>query len=216
MAGFKPSNHQVRHDTPEHGGDSVGGALKDLGKDSLKSLFGDFFAEVGKDATKQVTGIEISSGSKKGDLHAGQEVSLKKQVEEAEVKSERVQRHIEVIKEYSGETRETQQESMELRARIDTILVELKGLAKANQQIEVVFKRVAQEEVPEKPGKYHLSFFEWALISIKRLRVQAESSANFMQVFASKKQQKQYWNQAKKQGTSFTLHHDRNVSTQTG
>lgn len=215
MAGFKPTS-QIRHDTPEHGGDSVGNALKDVGRDSLKSLFGDFFAEVGKDATSQITGTEVSHGPKKGELKQGQEISLKKQVETAEVKSERIQRHIEVIKEYSGETRETQQESMELRARIDTILVELKGLAKANAQIEVVFKRVAQEEVPEKPGKYHLTFFEWALISIKRLRVQAESSANFMQVFASKKQQKSYWNQAKKQGTSFTLHHDRNVATQTG
>lgn len=215
MAGFKPTS-QIRHDTPEHGGDSVANGLKDVGRDSLKSLFGDFFAEVGKDATSQVTGKEITHSPKKGDLRAGEEISLQKRVEEAEAKSEKIQRHIEVIKEFSSESSESNKESMELRVRIDEILYELKGLAKANEQIEVVFKHVAQEEVPEKPGKYHLSFFEWALISIKRLRVQAESSANFMKVFASKKQQKSYWNQAKKQGTSFTLHHDRNVSTQTG
>ena len=216
MAGFKPSN-QIRHETPEHGGDSVRGELKDLGKDTLKSLFGDFFAEVGKDATRQIVGKEASKKApSKGDLHQGQEISLKEKVEEAEIKSEKIQRHMEVMHEFESESRETQKDTMELRTKIDEILFELKGLAKANEQIEIVFKHVAQEEVPEKPGKYHLTFFEWALISIKRLRVQAESSANFMQVFASKKQQKTYWNQAKKQGTSFTLHHDRNVSTQTG
>lgn len=216
MAGHK-STSNIRHETPEYGGDSVSGELKNLGKDTLKSLFGDFFSEIGKDASSQIIGIEThKTHPKKGELKEGEEISLKEKIEETEVKSERIQRHIEVIRETEIESKESERESVELRARVDEILFELKALAKANEQIEVVFKHVAQEDVPEKPGKYHLSFYEWALISIKRLRVQAETSATFLTVAASKKQQKQYWNQAKKQGTSFTLHHDRNVSTQTG
>ena len=81
---------------------------------------------------------------------------------------------------------------------------------------ENVFKDVVVNEVPEKPGIYHLTFYEGFLKLVMRMRDKVEDGVVYAKLFRSRKGEKSYSSMAKKGGTSFTMHHDRAVATQTG
>lgn len=107
-------------------------------------------------------------------------------------------------------------ESREMEQKISEIVAELRQLISASAELQTQFKHVAVEQRIEKPGKYHLNFFEWMLIVIKTARMRVEDSQNWLSMFASKKKQKGYWQQFKKHGTTFGLSNERVVATQTG
>jgi hypothetical protein len=70
--------------------------------------------------------------------------------------------------------------------------------------------------MPAKPGKYHLNFFEWMLVTIQNARMRIEDSAAWVGVVSGKKNKKDYWNLAKSHGTSFMLSGERVAATQVG
>lgn len=170
-----------------------------------------------KDFWEQFLGLGSYSASKhEGELSEGEELDLSSMQEEGTEHRE-IEPGIDYRREIiHGERRTLSKEQNEFEQRIAEILGELRQLISASAELQVQFKEVAIEQRIEKPGKYHITFFEWVLTVIKTARMRVEDSQSWLAMFASKKKQKSYWNQFKKHGTTFGLSNERNVSTQTG
>lgn len=104
----------------------------------------------------------------------------------------------------------------ETRAQVQNLQAEIKKLAVATGELASEVKVAAmQEEV--NPGVYHLNFLQKLYQIIKSLRAQVQESSYCLSLWNKKSQMKKgYWNQFKKSGSSFSLHHDRAVATQAG
>ncbi|MCL5019763.1 MAG: DUF5660 domain-containing protein [Patescibacteria group bacterium] len=189
--------------------------------DFLKGAAGDILDQtLGWD---RLLGTDIAQRSKKqsGEMAPGQEINLKGLKSENMPKNEERRSRIEAGWDYSGEIlhaekRISQAQNRELDVKIQEIVIELKKLAQSSKQLEVTFRNVAVEQRPVNPGKYHLNFFEWMLVTIRSARMRIEDSANWAQMFSGKKTKREYWSLFKKHGTSFGLSSERVVATQTG
>lgn len=195
---------------------SVGDEFKGIGKDVMDS-WKDFLGGSIGDATEQVFGTELKRGN--GDLSEGEAISLKEAQSESRRAQETAQR-TEVHLEYFEKIKETatsadRGEQTMVRQQIEQIRVELQSIKSTSAELEQVVKTVNMQ-MPVNPGRYHVNFFEWLLTSLTNARRNLESSANWLNLFKSKKQQKQYWTMAKKHGTTFSLSQERTAATQTG
>lgn len=171
----------------------------------------------------EMLGTNIAGGKKasSGEMAPGQEVSLSKGKNKEKPSEEKQKPRIEAAMDYTGEiihaeTRIRQSENRELEYKIQEIMIELKKLASSSKELEVAFEDISVEQRPVNPGKYHLNFFEWMLLTIRTARMKIEDSANWASMFSSKKTKREYWSLFKKHGTSFGLSGERVVATQTG
>lgn len=151
-----------------------------------------------------------------GDLAEGKELNLKKLKEEQEKKKD-----ITPGINYGAEIayvqeRAVSQENQETKAQIQQILVELKKLVESSEELRVEFREITVEQRVAKPGKYHQSFFEWMLATIRQARERVEDSKAWLSLFKSKKAKREYWSMFKKHGTTFGLSNERVVATQVG
>ncbi len=123
-------------------------------------------------------------------------------------------RQLEIVKKeekvvFTRQERETQAQVQNLQAEIKKLAVATGELAK---EVQVA---TMQEEI--NPGTYHLNFLQRLLLIVKSLNVQVRESSLWLASWNKKSQKKKgYWNQLKKSGSSFSLHHDRAVATQAG
>ena len=104
----------------------------------------------------------------------------------------------------------------EIKQAIQQIQAEIKKLTQTSKLVERTVKDATAEKAPVKPGKYHLSFFEFVLGVIRDATRKLDDTVHFGAVFTSKKQQSKYWNSYKKHGTQFGLSGERTTATQTG
>ena len=114
--------------------------------------------------------------------------------------------------EQSGESRT----EMEVKRGVEEIRAEIQKLVKTSKLVERTVKDATADKAPVRPGKYHISFFEFVLGIIRDATQKLEDTVHFGAVFTSKKQQSKYWNMANKKGTSFMLSGERTTATQTG
>ncbi len=202
-------------------------AIRNIGGAIAESAKNDFAKGMVTDLWDQMLGTEIGKGDAghqtSGDLREGQEISLnKKKVEKkAEKPQEERKPRIEAGWDYTGEIihaekRISQTENRELNAKVSEIIIELKKLAKSSKELEVTFREITVEQKPVKPGRYHLNFFTWMLMTIRSARMRVEDSKNWASMFSGKKTKREYWSLFKKHGTSFGLSSERVVATQTG
>lgn len=162
----------------------------------------------------QVFGIELSSG-KAVSLKNEQNVdSDSKSAEKSPVNVE----HLEYFAEFKNKTESnrTNENTVAIKQQLEMILAELRKLRDSSDELETVFKDVVIDEVPEKPGIYHLTFYEGFLKLVMKMRDKVEDGVIYAKLFKSRKQERGYKAMAKKGGTSYTLHHDRTAATQTG
>ncbi len=154
-----------------------------------------------------------------GDLSEGEEISFAKAKQE---KAERLARiepgdnyHKDII---HAETMHVQKENHELKQQLEGIRSELAKIVEASKELETAFKEVAKESLTRTvtPGKYHVNFFEWMLMTIQNARVRIESSASWISALSSKKSKRDFWSMAKSHGTSFIMSTERAVAQQTG
>lgn len=162
----------------------------------------------------QVLGVELKSGQSVSLTEKSEEYAQKAEDKTPEITSE----HLSYFSEFRRETegRKTDETSVVIRNQLNAILAELKSLKSSSDELENVFKDVAIDAPPEKPGIYHLTFFEGFLKLVIKMKNKVEDGVTYAKLFRSRKQERSYHSMAKKQGTSFTLHHDRAVATQTG
>jgi uncharacterized protein YkuJ len=230
MNKHQSSKKQVFHaDSVEHGGDSVGKQLSSLSKDTIRSMWEDFFkASVKKTLPEQLLSIQKESRApkKEGVLEEGKEFSLLPKKEDKKQEHAKSQEAVVAHREYfdrevkSVEVRGEKKQEQENFDQVEMIKSEIRKLIKAQKEMEVAFKNVAQQVIAAPTsnvvGTYDVNFFEWVLLTIRNARMRVEEGRNWLALFASKKGEQKYWAQASKKGTSFTQHHDRNVATQTG
>lgn len=199
-------------------------AVADLGSDVVKTIGNDLVKEGGKDFMRQLLGLEEYATKTvqalQGELEEGQEISFAKK--QAEKKSEK-RASIEPASNYHrdiihAETMHVQLENRELREKLESIQVELKKITQTSKELEVTFKAVSKETLTRtvKPGKYHVNFFEWMLLTLQNARVRIESSASWISAISSKKSKKDFWSLAKSHGTSYSLSSERAVAQQVG
>lgn len=183
--------------------------------------------------TEQLLGEKITPRNS-GELAQNQELNIldllrnaiapdKQQPKTSKVTaSEKLTAHVEPGINYQREIvtlteRKTHEDTQELKTKLEEIQIELRRITDSSKELQIEFKEVVGEEQRiEKPGQYHLNFFEWVLSVIRTVRLRVEDSASWLAVFKSKKNHKDYWSQFKKHGTSFGLNNERTVSTQTG
>lgn len=166
----------------------------------------------------QLFGVELTAGkpvrlSKKADEFAKLQDS-KEQSNKPQMTSEHMQYFAEFRRATEG--KQADDTTLTIKHQLDSILAELRNLKNSSDELENVFKDVVVDEVPEKPGVYHLTFYEGFLKLVMKMRDRVEDGVVFAKLFKSRKGEKSYNAMAKKRGTSFTQHHDRAVATQTG
>ncbi len=188
-------------------------------KKQLDGFHEDFFSQL-----LGLGGETSQQQSLSGEMRAGEEISLSAFRIEAGVKQVRenlrrpdllpgIDYRREIVQ---NSERLTRKESRELDERIKDISEELKRLVDSSSLLSMEFTEVSIQQAPSSAGKYHLHFFEWLLIEIRKIRMKLEDSGAWLSVMKSKKSQRKYGAMAKKHGTSFTLSGERSTATQTG
>ena len=178
---------------------------------------------VNPDQWKTYLGLGEKEKNKKekiaGDLTPGQELNL------AALEQEKQDRVLDIDPgyDYKGEilhreTRSIQRLSQETENNIAQILVEIKKLVSTTHELKTEFKAVTVEKVVN-PGKYHESFFEWLLSSVRQALKKVEDSKAWLSAVKGRNAKRGiYWTNADETvgGTSFSLSSERVVATQTG
>lgn len=180
-------------------------AVEDVGRGIVSSLW------------EQMLGAE--SHKRSGELVEGQEFDLNNKNKKSEKAPEKV--NIAPAIDYRGEIihaerRITSEQNRHIEAQIQQIMAELQRLVTSSKTLEVEFKQITVEQRITKPGKYHVTFFEWLLTVIRTARMKVEDSGAWLAMSKSKKAKRQYWSMFKKHGTTFGLSNERVVATQTG
>ena len=113
------------------------------------------------------------------------------------------------------ENKETREQIEHLKDLIKKIGKEVAEIEKHNKGLLSNVKNITVEQMTDKPGIYHIRFFEWLLNMMTELRKKVSESSSWLSV-ARGKQKKGFWGMAKKKGTSFTLSGERTAATQSG
>lgn len=192
-------------------------SLLSIGK-GVGDSFTDIASDSASDMWKQILGGELTGGKSSGELHEGQELDVKALVDK---KHSEKKAHVEPGIHYTqeiihAEKKISHEKEQHMSVQIEQIMHELKQLIAKSTELEVEFRSVTVEDKPVKVGVYHETFFVWLLAVVRSARMRVEDSANWLQLFQSKKKKQSYWNMFKKHGTTFGLSNERNVSTQTG
>ncbi len=223
MSSKKSTNKQFREESVEakhHGGSGEPTTFKNeaktLANDAVKSMWSDMLA-----GTAGGFGEQLLGGIDTGELHEGQEVSLKNKVhaeiQDAEKKVQVTAEHMEYFRTVNNADRiaETKTET-QVKSAVDQIRMEIRRLIATSKIVEQTVKDATTDQAPVKPGKYHVTFFEFVLTVIRDATRKLEDTATYGAIFTSKKQQSKYWNSYKKHGTTFGLSGERSTATQTG
>lgn len=186
----------------------------------------DQFSGTGNDFISQLLGLDIDGEKpgrrKSGEMKMGEMIDLTfSQIDSIKTKTNEKRSDIMGGIDYRSEVlhgseRLSRKEADELDSRIQDIMAELKRIVGSSTILKAEFAAVTVEQKPVTVGKYYLSFFEWLLIELKKIRMKVEDAGAWLSVMKSKKSQRKYGNMAKKHGTNFTLSNERTLATQTG
>jgi len=184
-----------------------------INADSLKvAVASEAKAEINT-AISQIFGIELKAGK----AHS---ITKKSEMQESPKQEKKAitAEHLSYFSEFkkASESNANTPETSAIRQQLDAILFELRKLKDSSDELENVFKDVVIDEVPEKPGIYHLTFYEGFLKLVMKMRDKVQDGVTYAKLFRSRKQERSYHSMAKKGGTSYTMHQDRAVATQTG
>src|SRR3989344_2272743 len=158
-------------------------AVRSIPKNIGKTFMHDVLGGGKNDILSQLLGYESQTIPKTGDMRAGQEVNLKQNKSEAQLKPIRIDAapamdyHREIAR--AGE-RLGIKETTQMQRDIQQIMVELKKLVDTSAVLQAQFVEVTVEQGPVNPGKYHKNFFEWMLIMIRTAREKVQDSGAWM------------------------------------
>jgi len=196
----------------EAGGEIISGlgSVFEKSVKQTKDSVANELSETLRGVKKQIIGLEK-------ELREGDETLLEtKQEDKLEKRPISVEHQAYVREILNTSSREENEERQQISVQIEEIRAEIVKLKETSSEMELVFDETTSQDIPEKPGKYHLAFYEWVLLSIKTTRKKMEEVNILGRIFQSRKREKQYLGMAKKYGTSFTLNHERAIVRQTG
>lgn len=184
-------------------------AVRDIAENITSSAKDDLIGGMADSAFQQIFG----GASNSSDLIQNQETVVQNQIESNKISETLAyQRQRESIEKNVF----SYAEQAELKQQIDQLLKEIKLLINSTGNLSTEVAALAVEDMPVNPGKYHINFFEMLIKMIRSLREKVDESQTWLNMFSSKKKQKQYWSMYKKHGTTFGLSNERVVATQTG
>jgi len=186
----------------------LGKAVLDGTKNDLVKKTGDNIASIFSPGPKPLSGsLESGQAINFSDIFSKEEELEKKYKKQVRWQTEIARRQEKVI--YTGQERETKLQVQALQQEIQQLV---KASAELSKEVEI-----ASFNLPPEAGKYHINFFEKLKALIKELRSKIMESSYWLAEWNKRAQKRNfYWRQAKKQQSSFLLHHDRQVATQTG
>lgn len=201
------SNANIIGSSITEAGAGITNSLRSFFEDTHKTAI-DQLVEARKDAQSQVFGLEK-------ELKEGDETQLEnKDVQEKPQISAEHQAYFREV--MTAPARKEREETQQLKAQIEEIRIEIKKLKDASSEMEMVFKEISVQETPEKPGKYHLTFYEWVFITIRNARQKMEEVSTLGAMVNNRRKEKQYMAMSKKHGTSYSLNNERSIARQTG
>lgn len=172
---------------------------------------------------KQLLGSAEAPQKMSGDLQAGEAIdfSTHKKLQPEQSKEQPKNLNIAAGIDYRsevlhGERRISKETEQLLSQQIQEITSELRQLVNASQELAVQFKDVAGEQRVTKPGKYHVSLFQFILTIVKQARMKVENSSACLSIAKGKKKKQGYWDLFAQQGTSFAMNNERAIATQAG
>lgn len=188
-------------------------AVKDLTGGVASTFVNDVLKESTSDLWNQILGAKKNEKKdNSGDLREGEEIDFSNAQKETLVEAG-IDYRREIV---HAQARITGENNREIEVKVHEIIIELKQLVAQSKELQAQFKEIAIEQMPVKPGDYHLSFFSFVVLEIRKARMKIENSASWLALFKSKKNKKQYWSMFKKHGTTFGLSNERVLATQTG
>lgn len=202
-------------------------ALRNVSEDLGVKKITSALASEGKQDIKSLWDMMLGVGDYKtsGELTEGHALDLrqKRQSPQQEKSMEKPKARIDAAYNYTSEIihsekRTSREQTQHMTMMIEQLRNEIKKLASETKELKtnVEFSRIIVEDIPEKPGKYHLNFFEWLLSVVRDARIKVEDSSSWLGSMVGKNSKKNYWGLYKKHGTSFGLSGERTVATQTG
>lgn len=189
--------------------DSFLEAFRDLGSGFVDTFKDKVINNTGKNIFNSSNNNLNSSaaGTDKSESFSQEQIFEKKYHQQLQRQVETVRREEKII--YSRTERD-------LKLQVQALQHEIQQLVKTSNVLDKELE-IASFSVPQEVGLYHIAFFEKLRILIKALRSKIQESSYWLAEWNKKAQKKNYyWGQAKKHGSSFMLHNDRQVATQTG
>jgi len=108
------------------------------------------------------------------------------------------------------------QKNQETQVQIKAIQEELKSLAGSVKNLDKEIDK-AIDQIPVKPGVYHVNFLEKIKQAIILLKKHVEDASTWLEAFNQKSAKRHaYWGQFKKSGTQFSQSSERYVATSVG
>jgi hypothetical protein len=196
---------------------SVFEELSDLGKQTVKTA-GSQFGTMAQDGARSIVGLPLSSNQSANestyDRGLDTNLSLPERMGYPSLAQKKEKpRNIELFS--FAERRETLEVNEQIKKLVVFIKEEIRRIEETNQMMITQTAKITVEQLSDKPGVYHVRFFEWLLNLLRDVRKKVSESANWLSI-AHGKQKKGFWATAKKKGTSFTLSGERTASTQSG
>lgn len=177
-------------------------SLRDVGAGVGKSVANDVVGKVASDALSSLFGSPLG-----GDIKRAQPMveSYPDRQPFRAIKRPEVYKPIAIV----------HREEVGIKEKLESVRMELKNLAASIKKFNSQVER-AIDDIPERPGIYHLNFLERLRGVIMAIRENIEDSNSWLSLWTTRKQKRKYWGMYKKHGTSFGLSSERNVSTQAG
>ncbi|MCR4329163.1 MAG: DUF5660 domain-containing protein [Candidatus Roizmanbacteria bacterium] len=102
------------------------------------------------------------------------------------------------------EVQEKQSIRQELNSLIENVRRELELLKVQDKGLSEDISKLVLQNNPEKPGIYHIRFFQFVIKLLHALRKRISEGRMWLDVAFEKKKKKKFWGLAKKKGTSFS------------
>ncbi|MBI2010465.1 MAG: hypothetical protein HYS86_04840 [Candidatus Chisholmbacteria bacterium] len=187
-------------------------ALKSIGGGVVKGVAKDVGVGVAQNAFDTIMG---GPQQHSGDLQPGGSLEFDQLQQESQEKlkaAEHLRQHQLQQKEemiFSAKEEQTKREIVQVQVEIQKLAKEVGEVAHEAQ--------VASMQQAEKPGEYHVSFFEHLKNLLQALRKKLADSASWLSTVNDRASRKKgYWSQFAKKGSSFSMHEERKMSTQAG
>ncbi|MBI4136888.1 hypothetical protein HY469_02390 [Candidatus Roizmanbacteria bacterium] len=195
---------------------SVFEGLSDMGKQAVQSA-GDNFGAAVRDGARSLAGLPFPGVGEPNNFNSGFDngiMSPERMGANPFARKREKPRDIELFS--FAERRETLETTEQIKKLVVMIKEEVKKIESQNKMMITETAKITVEQMPDKPGVYHIRFFEWLLNLLVDIRRKVTESASWLSIAQGKRAKKGYWGMAKKKGTSFTLSGERTAATQSG
>jgi len=156
--------------------------FRDMGEGILKSAWKDLLLGSANTIPEQLLG---SSSRSEEYLEEGNIVSLEKYKKSKEKNTQATSEHMEYFRTVkSADIISERNVEHEIKQQVEQIRIEIKRLAVTVKEVDRTVREANVENTPAKPGKYHLSFFEFVLSTIKDATRKLEDSVSFGAIFS--------------------------------